>query len=198
MNSIKNRFPLQEIVHESELDKGFGKQIAKNAHGEKLFGCIQCGNCSAACPLSIYMDHTPRKIIAMVRAGFKDEVMSSKTIWLCASCYNCTAECPKGIKITDVMYALKREAITNKIYPKSFPIPIMASTFFKEVRKRGRINETWLLTNYYMRYNIFKMFGYASLGIKLFFTGRLLPFEKGAKNKEQIRRLIGEAEANKN
>ena len=195
MKAKMKNFPLQEIKHESDLDKGFGKLIANNAHGEKLFGCIQCGNCSSTCPLSTYMDYTPRKVIAMVRAGFKEEVLTNSTIWLCASCYNCTVECPKGIKITDVMYALKREAIKNKIYPKNFPIPIMASTFFKEVKSRGRINETWLLTNYYMKYNIFKMFGYASLGIKLFFTGRLLPFEKGSKNKDQIRKIIGKAEA---
>ncbi|NTW32661.1 MAG: 4Fe-4S dicluster domain-containing protein [Bacteroidetes bacterium] len=191
---MKN-FQLQEIKHESDLDKNFGKLIAKKAHGEKLFGCIQCGNCSSACPLSSYMDYTPRKVIAMVRAGFKEEVLSNKTIWLCASCYNCTVECPKGIKITEVMYALKREAIINKIYPKNFPIPIMASTFFKEVKGRGRINETWLLVNYYLKYNILKMFGYTSLGIKLFFTGRLLPFEKGLKNKEQLKKLIGNSEA---
>ncbi|MEI6765184.1 MAG: 4Fe-4S dicluster domain-containing protein [Bacteroidota bacterium] len=185
-----SKFPLQDISHESDLDKDFGKLIAKNAHGEKLFGCIQCGNCSAACPLSIYMDYTPRKVIAMVRAGFKKEVLSNNTVWLCASCYNCTVECPKGIKITEVMYAIKREAIKNKAYPKNFPIPIMASTFFKEVKSRGRINELYLLLKYYMRYNIFKSIGYASLGIKLFMTGRILPFEKGTKNKEQLKRIV--------
>ena len=39
-----------EIKLEENLDKDFGKKIAGMAHGEKLFGCIQCGNCSAACP----------------------------------------------------------------------------------------------------------------------------------------------------
>jgi heterodisulfide reductase subunit C len=190
MASKKNKFPYQAIMHESDLDKDFGKKIAKVAHGEKLFGCIQCGNCSAACPLSVYMDYTPRKVIAMVRAGFKEDVLSNRTIWLCASCYNCTVECPKGIKITDVMYALKREAITQKIYPKGFPVPILTRTFFKEVRKRGRINEIWLLMNYYMKYNIFKSLGYAGLGLKLFMTGRISLFEKGSKNTNEIKQLL--------
>ncbi len=180
------------IKLEAGLDKTFGETIAKEAHGEKLFGCIQCGNCSAACPLSVWMDYTPRKVIAMVRAGFKQEVLSNRTVWLCASCYQCTVECPKGIKITDVMYALKREAIENKIYPKNFPVPILAKTFFNEVKRTGRINEIFLLTNYYLRYNIFKMLGYASLGIKLFMNRRLSLFEKGMGNRKEFRAMLNQ------
>jgi quinone-modifying oxidoreductase, subunit QmoC len=194
MERLTNNFLLQgmEIKLEENLDKDFGKKIAGMAHGEKLFGCIQCGNCSAACPLSIYMDFTPRKIIAMVRAGFRDEVLSNRTVWLCASCYQCTVECPKGIKITDVMYALKREAIENKIYPKNFPVPILAKAFFSEVKRRGRISEASLLINYYLRYNIFKMLGYSTLGMKLFIKGRLSLFEKGMKNKKDLREILQE------
>ena len=194
MEPLINKFLQQgmDIKLEENLDKEFGKKIAGMAHGEKLFGCIQCGNCSAACPLSIYMDFTPRKIIAMVRAGFRDEVLSNRTIWLCASCYQCTVECPKGIKITDVMYALKREAIENKIYPKNFPVPILAKTFFNEVKRRGRISEASLLINYYLRYNIFKMLGYSSLGMKLFIKGRLSLFDKGMKNKKNLQEILQE------
>lgn len=190
MKAEKLDFPSHDVKHESDLDKNFGKKIAQNAHGEKLFGCIQCGNCSAACPLSIYMDYTPRKIIAMVKAGFKEEVLTNRTVWLCASCYNCTVECPKGIKITEVMYALKREAIANKIYPKKFTVPIMASTFFNEVKKKGRINETTLLMNYYLKSNIFKSLSYASLAMKLFRTGRLSLFEKGLKDRKNLQKLL--------
>lgn len=179
----KNFTSVGEIKYESELDKDFGKRIAKLAHGEKLFGCIQCGNCSATCPLSTYMDYTPRKVIAMVRAGFKEEVLTNRTVWLCASCYSCTVECPKGIKITDVMYAIKREAITNKIYPKGFGIPVLMRTFYNLVRKNGRLNETWLLLIYFMKTNILKSLGYAGLGIKLLLSGRMRPFEKGLNEK---------------
>jgi quinone-modifying oxidoreductase, subunit QmoC len=192
MKPLTNNYLLQgmEIKLEENLDKDFGKKIAGMAHGEKLFGCIQCGNCSAACPMSIYMDFTPRKIIAMVRAGFRDEVLSNRTVWLCASCYQCTVECPKGIKITDVMYALKREAIENKIYPKNFPVPILAKAFFDEVKRRGRISEAYLLIRYYFNYNLFKMLGYSSLGLKLFLKGRLSLFEKGMKNKKSLQALL--------
>src|ERR1700690_1813762 len=97
-NGHKDSFA-QKIKYESELDRTFGERIARLAYGENLFGCIQCGTCSGTCPMSTYMDFTPRKIIAMVRAGFRDEVLSNHTVWICASCYSCTVECPKSIKI---------------------------------------------------------------------------------------------------
>lgn len=181
--------PGLQIKREADLDHEFGKRIAKLAHGEKLYGCIQCGNCSSSCPISPYMDYTPRKIIAMVRAGFKDEVLSNRTVWLCASCYSCTVECPKGIKITDVMYALKREAILNKVHPHNFTIPAMSQAFHEEVATSGRINERSLMTKYYFRTNIFKAFGYMGLALKLWKTGRLAFTEAKPKGLDQIRKM---------
>lgn len=191
MSSAGNNKALDlQIKREADLDKGFGKRIAKLAHGENIYGCIQCGNCSSTCPLSPYMDFTPRKIIAMVKAGFREEVLSNRTVWLCASCYSCAVECPKGIKITDIMYALKREAIMKKVYHRNFPIPVFSRTFFDEVKRRGRSNETWLLTRFYMRTNIFKALGFVSLALKLFTTGRLKPFEKKIKDKKNFDKML--------
>ncbi len=33
----------RRIKYENELDKAFRNKIAESAHGEKLYGCIQCG-----------------------------------------------------------------------------------------------------------------------------------------------------------
>lgn len=190
MNPSGKKSPELQIKREADLDKNFGKQIARMAHGENLYGCIQCGNCSSTCPLSPYMDYTPRKIIAMVKEGFRDEVLGNSTIWLCASCYSCTVECPKGIKITDVMYALKREAIEKKVYPRKFPIPAFSKAFFDVVKNGGRSNETILLTKFYMRTNIFKALGFVGLAVKLLMTGRLKPFEKKIKDRRNFAKLM--------
>jgi len=68
---------VRRIKFESELDLNFGERVADKAYGQKLLSCIQCGTCSATCPLAHYMDYTPRKIIAMTREGFKEEVPRS-------------------------------------------------------------------------------------------------------------------------
>ena len=162
----------RKIRYQSELDPDFADQIASIPEGEKIYNCIQCGTCSGMCPMSPYMDYTPRQIIAMIRAGFRGEVLSSYMTWLCASCYSCAVECPKDIKITDIMYAVKRLAIRNKIHHKHFPPPVLAGEFFKGVEKTGRSSEGRLLIRVFLKTNPFKMLKNSSLGLKLFKRGR--------------------------
>ncbi len=180
----------RRIKYENELDKNFRKQIAESAHGEKLYGCIQCGTCSAACPVSHYMDYTPRKIIQMVREGFKNEVLKSSTVWLCASCYACTVECPKGIKITDVMYALKREAISGGYHSKKFPASVLASNFFTQVLNNGRNSEGPLLLKMYLKTNPFMLIKNMKLGFKLWLRGRISMKTERIKNKKSLKKLL--------
>jgi quinone-modifying oxidoreductase subunit QmoC len=193
-NHDEHALSFQQIKFESELDHNFGNEISAASYGENLFGCIQCGTCSGTCPMSSYMDFTPRKIIAMVRAGFREEVLTNKTVWLCASCYSCTVECPKGIRITDVMYSLKREAITNGMSPHRFSIPVLANTFFKQVRRHGRTNEVFLMTNYYLSTNPFKAFSQIARAFKLFRSGRLKIFEHGIRDHQSLNRILSAAE----
>ena len=181
---------IRRIKFESELDLNFGERVADRAYGQKLLSCIQCGTCSATCPLAHYMDYTPRKIIAMTREGFKEEVLNSLTIWLCASCYSCYVQCPRQIHITDVMYTLKREAIQMGFHPKRLPIPILAQEFYKRVLKDGRNTESWLLVSLYLRTNPFIMLREAILGLKLFLRGRLTIGREHVKRRDQLHTIL--------
>ena len=69
----------KNVRYEAEVDPKFVEEIASIPAGQRLFDCIQCGTCSGTCPVSHYMDQTPRKIIAMIRAGFRQEVLASVT-----------------------------------------------------------------------------------------------------------------------
>jgi heterodisulfide reductase subunit C len=186
----------RRIKYQSQLDPSFGAEIAEMARGENIFDCIQCGTCSGACPMSIYMDYTPRRIIAMTRAGLKREVLESSTIWLCASCYACTVECPKKIRITDVMYALKQKAMQEKTYPKRFVIPVMAREFFNIVRKNGRNSEARLIFAMYLKSNPFQHIKKISLGIKLWLKGRMGMIQGDSiKRKEELRAILDAVES---
>jgi heterodisulfide reductase subunit C len=176
------------IRYEEELDKDFAREIASIPGGEGIWKCIQCGTCSATCPISSYMDYTPRKIVAMAKAGFK-EVLKSFTIWLCASCYACTVQCPREIKVTDLMYAFKRKAIEEGIYPK-FPIPAMAKNFFGLVRSQGRNTESWLMVKIGLDTNPFRLIKMAPLGLKLLLKGRMSIKRESIKGKEELRKVL--------
>jgi heterodisulfide reductase subunit C len=180
----------RRIKYESELDPTFAGKIAAMAYGEKMFSCIQCGTCSGTCPVSHYMDFTPRRIIAMVRAGFKDEILHSTTIWLCASCYSCTCDCPREIKITDVMYALKQEAIAQGVYPQRFPLPVLAREFFRSVMKTGRNSEGQLMVKVFMKSNPFGMLRNSLLGLRLLRAGRMSLRKEGMRNPEAVGTLL--------
>lgn len=180
----------ERIRFESELDPYFSKEISSIPGGEKLFGCIQCGTCSGMCPLSQYMDYTPRQIIALIRGGFKKDVLSSYTTWLCASCYSCTVECPKEIKLTDIMYAAKRLAIREGVYPKRFPIPILANEFFKNVENSGRNSEGRLILRLLLKTNPLKLFDQVGLGWRLLKTGRFSLKKESITHKRELKNIL--------
>ena len=161
------------ITYEGELDRGFAYEVASIPGGEGIFGCLQCGSCSGICPIAPFMDYTPRRLINMVREGFKYEALHSRTVWLCASCYSCTVNCPAGIHITDVMYALKRLAIKEGTHPRRFPIPVLAQEFLRSVKASGRNNEMAVVLGLALRTNPLKLLTMAPIGLKLFRTGRL-------------------------
>jgi quinone-modifying oxidoreductase subunit QmoC len=163
---------LPNLRYQQNLDLGFGGEVVSRLGGEDLYRCIQCGTCSSTCPVSGYMQHTPRKIIAMVRAGFRDDVLTSNTLWLCASCYSCTVACPKQIKITEIMYSLKRLAIREPCNAR-LPAPVLADEFMKSVVATGRSNETWIITRTWLRVRPWELLKQAWLGLRLWLKGRL-------------------------
>lgn len=178
------------VQYESELDPRFPDTIASLPGAENLLGCIQCGTCAGACPVSPYMDLSPREIIAMTRAGFKEEVLSCLTIWLCSSCYACTVACPKQIRITDVMYALKREAIREGHHPRRFAIPVLAHEFYKLVREHGRNSESWLILRLYARTNPLLLARQMMLGLRLLLRGRMGLKVETVRDRASVRALL--------
>jgi len=160
---------LPAIRIESGMKPDFLEEIFEVPGGDKIKECIQCGTCSGSCPASPFMDHTPRQIIAMIRAGMRDDVLSSNTIWMCASCYLCQVRCPAQIKITDIMYGLKRLAVREgKGRPSSSE---MARVFVDNINRFGRNDERLLILRYYLKTDPTRFFGYAPLGMAMITHG---------------------------
>lgn len=178
------------VKYEIDRVRGFADEIMAVSGCEQLKSCIQCGTCSGACPLSIYMDHSPRQVMALVRADFKNEVLASNAIWLCASCYACTVECPREIRITDIMYALKQRAIRDKVYPKRFPIPILAQEFSKMVGGKGRITETLLVMRLFLKANWRAVLQSWRLGLGLITTGRFVIKSERIERQAELAKML--------
>jgi len=178
------------IKYEADRVPGFGREVMSVPGCEQLQSCIQCGTCSGVCPLSIYMDYTPRQVMELTRSDFKNEVLKSHTIWLCASCYSCTVECPKQIRITDIMYELKQRAIHEGVYPKKFPIPTLAKEFYKMAHTQGRVTENFLAAFMFMKTNLMAALGMWKLGLGLFQRGRFPLKIESIQRKDELARMM--------
>lgn len=179
-----------KIKYEGELASDFAREVASIPGGEGIFECLQCGMCSGVCPVAPYMDYTPRRLINMVRGGFRDEVLHSRTVWLCTSCYTCQVNCPAGIHVTDVMYALKRLALAEGAHPKRFSIPILIQQFVRNVWHTGRSNELRLVLGLLGRTNPLKLLAMAPMGMRLLRTGRMDIREERIADPAGLRRLL--------
>lgn len=61
----------------------FLNEVADSAEeGEWVRMCMQCGVCSGSCPLGPYWDHPPQEIFMMIRANKREEVLSSRSMWM--------------------------------------------------------------------------------------------------------------------
>lgn len=178
------------IKYEADRVRGFGREVMSVPGCEQLESCIQCGTCSGVCPLSIYMDYTPRQVMELTRSDFKNEVLHSHTIWLCASCYACTVECPRQIRITDIMYELKQRAIHERVYPKKFPIPVLAREFYRMAHKQGRVTENILATLMFLKTDWLAALAQWKLGLGLFRRGRFSLKLEGIKRKDELNRMM--------
>jgi heterodisulfide reductase subunit C len=179
---------------EAELREAFLAEVDRIPGGARLNECIQCGTCTASCPVSFAMDLTPRQVIGMFRAGAIEELLESRTIWVCASCYQCTMRCPADIQITDLLYAFKRIAIERGIFPDRFPVHVFAETFTDMVKKYGRNYETGLIIRYLLRTNPTALFARRRSGIALWRHGRLPIRPSKIDGIEGLRRIIAKAE----
>ncbi len=181
----------RQVKYEEELDKSFLEEIKAMSGAEDIDRCISCGTCSSSCPMSVYMDYPPRKIIALVKNGLKQEALRSFTIWLCSSCYSCQVRCPSKIEITEVMYALKRKAMAEKVYPEKLPIPVLDKEMSQLIKNYGRNSELWLILRLYLKSrNLMGLLKMAPLGLKLMKTGRMSFKREAIKNRQQIKSLL--------
>ena len=164
------------------------------SHGNPTKSCIQCGTCAGSCPVVEFMDQTPRRLIGMINADLKDEVLDCNTYWFCASCYHCSVRCPSNIDIAGVMYAVKRYSIWNKLYDDELVGPTFSETFVKTIIRSGRSFEPLLAPTFMFSMGAREIVQEVFMGTQMMLKGRmpiLPPRIKRIKNfQEMVRRII--------
>ncbi len=97
--------------------------------GENIFNCMQCGTCSAVCPMVDSMGFTTRQGIHLLQFGRTEEVIKAQIGEFCASCHTCMVRCPRGIDVPRVFEAVRQLTLRKNqdlIKPQEIPKETMA------------------------------------------------------------------------
>ena len=176
--------------------KSFVEEVTATPGGENLNACIQCGMCTGSCPVAGDMEYPPRKIIAMVRAGMRDEVLSSNSMWHCLSCYMCTVRCPRGVKPTELAHALECLANQHRFKVKGTTTPAFYRSFVNSIKDYGRVHEFGMMLRFYLSIKSYLLTNPLAtlkmlpLSLKLFLHKRMPLLPKKVKGKEELSQII--------
>jgi len=175
------------------VEYSFSKEIGDMMYASQknpITECLQCGTCSGTCPAIEFMDHSPRKIIGMIKANLKEEVLSSNTYWSCASCYHCTVRCPAGIDITEMMYALKRYSMWKGQFKPGLIGPDFSESFVKMIVNSGRSYEPILAATYLPKYSASAIIQEAITASGLVLGGKMNLFPKKIKRIKNLQNAV--------
>jgi heterodisulfide reductase subunit C len=165
---------------------------ARTAGVSRLEMCIQCGTCGGSCPAASDMDHTPRMLFAMLRAGMRRDSLMSNTFWICVSCYHCVVRCPQNVHIADVMYTLKGMAIEAKLFQNS-TAPDFSQTFVDMVENYGRSYEFGLATRHYLKHFPLRLPRMMPMAFGMLTKERMAMLPKRIKNLDQLKAILKRA-----
>jgi heterodisulfide reductase subunit C len=165
---------------------------SRTAGVSRLEMCIQCGSCGGSCPSAAAMDHTPRTIFAMLRAGMREDALRSNTFWMCVSCYHCVVRCPQEVHITDVMYALKGMAIEYGMCQDT-TAPDFSNTFVGMIEDYGRSFELGLASWHYLKHFPLRLPNLAPMGMAMLSKKRMSLTPTRIKNMQQLKSILKRA-----
>jgi heterodisulfide reductase subunit C len=99
----ENKLTFKEI--KEELFRKAEETVAKS-----IYGCLQCGVCSASCPSGRITPFRTRLLIRKTLLGVGLDI-KKEDLWLCTTCYTCQERCPKRIEIVSIIITLRNIAV---------------------------------------------------------------------------------------
>ena len=115
-------------ISDRTCDKEFVDKL-EEISGENIHQCMQCGTCSAVCPMVESMGLTVRQGMHLLQFGRTEEVIAARIGETCASCQNCMVRCPRGIDVARVWDAVRQLTLRDNvdfIKPEAIPAEVMA------------------------------------------------------------------------
>ena len=97
--------------------------------GDNVKRCMQCGTCSAVCPMVESMGVSVRQGMHLLQFGRVEEVFAARIGETCAACHACTVRCPRDIDVARVYEAVRQVQLRQNedmLVPEKIPAETMA------------------------------------------------------------------------
>ena len=110
-----------DLMTSKKPDAATRKRVLSKVGEQKPYRCFQCLRCTSGCPSMKMLELKPHEIVALVRAGFIDELLNSGIVWACATCQKCKERCPQAVAPVDLIMALRNLTVEKEAkVPESF------------------------------------------------------------------------------
>lgn len=88
--------------------------IAEQLKKNRAFLCLECGKCTAVCPISRYNNnYSPRRLVAEGLFYGGESLYTDNSLWSCLTCQLCSQRCPVDVKYSDYMRDIRAEAFNR-------------------------------------------------------------------------------------
>lgn len=114
ISGLREKLIEDKVITEEDFDEEFRDEIIEYG-GKDVMTCLQCGNCTGVCPISLKIEYKTRTTIKFCQFGMRDATLSTR--WVCATCYRCYEHCPADLNPAEIMIALRHIAIREGIIP---------------------------------------------------------------------------------
>ncbi len=131
-------------------EQEFVQEVIRRS-GQKLLDCLQCGKCSGSCPICSDTVGGPRRLVATILYGLKQQALTDPTWWYCVSCGTCMTRCPVEINMYEVATTLCEMAAEEGIKPQEPEIHLFDELFLQSVAQHGRAKEVQVVMHYNLR-----------------------------------------------
>jgi len=180
------------VLSQTSIDAVFVRKIEALA-GTSVRNCMQCGKCSAGCPMATFMENPPNRIVRLLQLGQWQRILEGRSIWYCASCETCSSRCPNKVHLASIMDALRKLSWDSEGPSKDSHVQLANRLFLQNIRSYGRQYEMRLAAMFNVKSG--QYLKDVMLGPKLFAKGKLKLFHKKNKNLTEIDKIFSRIEA---
>jgi Fe-S oxidoreductase len=91
------------------------KKVLEAYNKTKAYYCLDCGKCTANCPVSTYYEgFSPRLLVKNATEGFGDDLVAASQLWDCLTCNTCAERCRSDVQFAEFIRELRSEAVVNE------------------------------------------------------------------------------------